>query len=225
MAIVHEHTVKAFDTDIDLLTQKIIQMGGLVETQLAGAIDALVRRDTELAMKVKHRDPEVDALEEEIDQHVIRLLAIRQPMAVDLRHIAMALKISNSLERTSDQAVNIAKRVPRLVEAHTMPPLYVIPRMGQICQGMIKEVLDAFVEQDSRRALAVWHRDAEVDALHDGIFRELITFILEDPRTTSACIDLMFIAKNLERIGDQCTNIAEKVHYIMHGEQINRQRS
>jgi phosphate transport system protein len=219
------HTVKSFDDDMNELTGRIVDMGGIAERQLADAIEALVERDAELAQRVIDRDRSVDSLEEEIDQTVIRLLATRQPMAIDLRIIAMALKISNDLERASDYAKGIAKRVIRLSERPQLKPLVTIPLMAQTCQEMLKQVLDAYVERDAEKAMEVWQRDHEVDAFYDGLFRELLTYIIEDPRRTQTCIDLLFIAKNLERIGDHATNIAEKIHYMIHGSQINRART
>ena len=164
-------------------------------------------------------------MEEEIDQFAIRLLATRQPMASDLRLIAMAMKISNDLERMGDYATNIAKRCERLAKEPPVKPLYTIPRMAQISQAMVKDVLDAYVERDTDKAIAVWRRDDEVDDLFTSLFRELLTYMMEDARNISPCIDLIFVAKNLERIGDHATNIAEKIHYIIHGQRINRMPS
>jgi phosphate transport system protein len=218
----NDHTVKSYDQQINLLTRKIIEMGGMVEQQLAAAIDALTSRNIEAAARVIEQDDRVDDLEEEIDTLAIRLLATRQPMAVDLRLIAMAMKVSNDLERIGDYAVNMAKAAARLAKVPPVKPLYTIPRMGQIAQEMVKGVLDAYVERDTQKVLAVWHRDDEVDDMYNSLFRELVTYMLEDPRHISACIDLLFVAKHLERIGDHTTNIAEKIHYMIHGERINR---
>lgn len=221
---VRKHTVRAFDEELEHLTRQIVQMGALVEKQVAEAIRALVERNSELATAVITRDDAVDELEEAIDQEAIRILATRQPMAIDLRMVAMALKISNDLERTSDYAVNIARRVQRLIDQLPLKPFITIPRMAELAQLMIKDVLDAYVRRDPDRALDVWRRDEEVDQYYNSLFRELLTYILEEPRNTSVCIDLLFIAKNLERIGDHATNIAEKVHYIVYGDLINRMR-
>ncbi len=218
------HTVRSYDDDMNDLTGKIIQMGGIAEQQVAMAVQALSERDVDLAAKVIDGDRQVDALEEEIDQAVVRLLARRQPMAVDLRIIAMALKISNDLERTSDYAKGIAKRARVLADKPALKPLITIPLMAETCQEMLKQVLDAYVARDDAKAMAVWERDEEVDSQYDQLFRELLTYIIEDPRKTSVCIDLLFCAKNLERIGDHATNIAEKIHYMIHGSQINRSR-
>ncbi len=211
-----QHTVKAYEQELNRLSRKITEMGGLVEAQISGAIDALVQRNSELADEVIRRDDDVDRMEEEIDQLAIRILATRQPVAVDLRLIVMALKISNDLERIGDYAVNMAKRCYQLVEAPSVKPLHTIPRMAQIAQAMVKDVLDAYGERDVTKAVAVWHRDDEVDELYTSLFRELLTYMLEDPRNISACAHLLFIAKNIERIGDHATNIAEKIHYMIH---------
>ena len=217
-----DHIVKSYDEHITLLTRKILEMGGLVEQQIAQAIQALVDRDVEHANRVIERDDQIDLMEEEIDQFAIRLLATRQPMASDLRLIAMAMKISNDLERIGDYATNIAKRCERLAKEPPVKPLYTMPRMAQISQAMVKDVLDAYVERDTDKAIAVWRRDDEVDDMFTSLFRELLTYMMEDARNISPCIDLMFVAKNLERIGDHATNIAEKIHYIIHGQRINR---
>jgi phosphate transport system protein len=220
-----DHIVKSYDEHITLLTRKILEMGGLVEQQIARAVEALVNRDIEQANRVIEHDDQIDLMEEEIDQFAIRLLATRQPMASDLRLIAMAMKISNDLERIGDYATNIAKRCERLAKEPPVRPLYTIPRMAQISQTMVKDVLDAYVERDIDKAIAVWRRDDEVDNMFTSLFRELLTYMMEDARNISPCIDLIFVAKNLERIGDHATNIAEKIHYIIHGQRINRMPS
>jgi phosphate transport system protein len=223
-AFEHKHIVRAYDEQLNKLTNKIAEMGAFAEKQVVEALSALAKRDFEMAAKVIERDAVVDDLEEEIDQAVLRLLATRQPMAVDLRIIAMALKVSNDLERTSDYAVSIAKRSQRLTEQSELIAAQRMPQMGEICIRMLKDVLDAYVERNAAKAMEVFEHDKDVDELYTSLFRELITYMLEDPRTISRCIDLMFIAKNLERIGDHATNIAEKIHYMIHGDQINRSR-
>ena len=219
------HLVRSFDQDLNQLNALIVQMGGLVEHQVANAARALIDRDVVMAEEVRERDAEADRLEEEVDQLAIRLLATRQPMAIDLRVVTMSLKLSNDLERIGDYAKSIAKRAIRLAGNEPLKPMVIIPSMAEMVQGMVKDVLDAYVDRDSDRAMRVWRRDSQVDDFYDSLFRELITFILEDPRHTSTCIDLMFIAKNLERIGDHATNIAEKIHYMVHGTQINWTRA
>lgn len=220
-----KHTVSSYDEELANLTGRIIQMGAHAEQQITLAIRALVERDDELARQVIEQDRVVDRLEEEIDQLAVHILARRQPVAVDLRIISMSFKISNDIERVSDYAKGIAKRVLRLNTSPQLKPFITIPRMATMVLGMLKDVLDALVERDAKRAMEVWHRDDEVDQLYDSLFRELITFLLEDPRKTSNIIDLLFIAKNLERIGDHATNIAEKINYMVHGVQINRSRN
>lgn len=219
-----KHIVQSFDDDMNALTSKIIQMGGFAERQVADAVDALAARDLAIAARVVDRDREVDQFEEAIDQDVIRILATRQPMAVDLRIITMALKISNDLERTSDYAVSIAKRSQRLADQPEFSAVSRARRIGEQCIAMVKDVLDAYVDRDVEKATEIWHRDAQVDRDYDSLFRELITYMLEDPRKISQCIDLLFIAKNLERIGDHATNIAEKIIYMMNGTSINQPR-
>lgn len=223
-ALEHQHIVRAFDEELSRLTSAIVEMGGLAERQVADALRALGERDVELAAKVIDTDRRIDELEERIDQDAIKLLALRQPMAIDLRLIAMALKITNDLERISDYAVSIAKRSQRLAEQAELRSIQQVMRIGQSCLSMVKDVLDAYVERDADKASAVWHRDSEVDEQYTSLFRELVTYMLEDPRTISTCIDFLFIAKNMERIADHATNIAEKIVFIIHGTEINRPR-
>ena len=220
-----KHTVRGFDEDLAELTGKIVAMGALAERQVANAIEALVTRDSELAEQVVRDDAAIDSVEVELDHLAVKLLATRQPMAVDLRLVTMALKISNDLERIGDYATSIAKRAKRLNVSERLKPFITIPLMADICKGMVKDVLDAYIERDDKKAMEVWRRDPEVDDYYNQLFRELLTYIIEDPKLTSVCIDLMFVAKNLERIGDHATNIAEKIHYIVHGDQLQRPRS
>ena len=219
------HTVHSFDEDLAELSTKIVTMGAQVERELSSAMAALVDRDSDAAERVIAADDRTDELEEEIDELAIRILATRQPMAVDLRVVAMALKITNDLERMGDYATNIAKRIKRINVTEPLKPMATIPLMAQICGAMVKDVLDAYIERDDEKALEVWARDAEVDEYYNQLFRDLLTYIVEDPKLSGPCIDLMFVCKNLERIGDHATNIAEKVYYIVRGDQLNRQRS
>ncbi len=220
-----EHIVRSYDQDIDELVNLIAEMGGLAEKQVAGAVAALLARDMAAAERVIDGDARLDELEERIDQLAVHLFAKRQPMAEDLRLIAMSLKVSNDLERVGDYASSVAKRAKRLVSEPQIKAVGSLGRMGHLVQDMLTDVVDAYVERDDRKGMSVWHRDEQVDDFYDSLFREIITYVLEDPRTTSACIDLLFIAKNLERIGDHATNIAERLHYIAHGDRINRVRS
>lgn len=220
-----EHIVSSYDASIDELVNTIAEMGGLAESQVAGAVAALTQRDTAAGERVLATDPRLDALEERVDQMAVHLFALRQPMAVDLRLIAMSLKISNDLERVGDYAASIAKRAIRLGAEPPVKAVNSLGRMGQLVQEMLNDVVDAYVERDDRKGMSVWHRDRGVDDYYDSLFREIITYVLEDPRTTSSCIDMLFIAKNFERIGDHATNIAERLHYVVHGDRINMTRS
>ena len=213
-----EHIIKSYDEELQRLDNAITQMGGLAESQLGAAIEAVGKRDSDIATEVIEGDVQVDNLEREIESLVVRLLALRQPMARDLRQSIAALKISSDLERIGDYAANVAKRSIALNQTPPVKPVYAIPRMGRLCQAMIKDVLDAYVERDADKALAVWLRDEELDEMYTSLFRELLTYMIEDPRNITACTHLLFIAKNLERIGDHTTNIAETIYYSVKGE-------
>jgi phosphate transport system protein len=219
-----EHTVKSYDEELNQMTGTILRMGGMVEQQLADAITALIKRDPELAARVIEDDKPVDKLEHEVDHQVMRLLALRQPMAVDLRLITASLKISSDLERIGDYAANVAKRAGALSQVEPMRPVAVIPRMSLIVQGMIKDVLDAYMARDAERALAVWRRDEEVDEIYNSLFRELLTYMMEDPRHITPCTHLLFIAKNIERMGDHATNIAETISFLVTGTPLDEAR-
>lgn len=215
--MVSEHIVKAYDQELDQLNNTIARMGGLAEVQLANAIEAVVKRDAELGANTVEADERVDELEQEVQNQVVRLLALRQPMARDLRNIVAALKTSADLERIADYATNVAKRTRALILSPVMPPLFGIPRMGALAQALIKDVLDAYAERDIEKAMRVWRRDEELDEMYAGLFRELLTYMMEDPRNITPCTHLLFIAKNIERIGDHATNIAETVHFLVEG--------
>ncbi len=219
------HIVRSFDGDLKQLADRIVHMGAIAEQQVAQAVEAISGRSFDTANRVIRDDELVDGLEEEIDQYAVRLLATRQPLGIDLRIISMALKISNDLERISDYAVSIAKRARTISEEPEFVRLGTLISMGQICQSMVKDVLDALLERNTEKAMHVWHRDREVDDLHKLMVRELLTYVVEDTSRTTLCIELLFVAKNLERIGDHATNIAEKIHYMIHGAQINRMRN
>jgi len=218
--MVSEHIIKSYDQELQRLDNIIAEMGGLSESQLAAAIEAVAKRDSELAARVVKSDAQVDELEREVESLVVRLLALRQPMARDLRQIIAGLKIASDLERIADYAANVAKRAIALNQAPPVKPVSGIPRMGRLGSGMIKDVLDAFVERDADKALAVWLRDEEMDDLYTSLFRELLTYMIEDPRNITACTHLLFMAKNLERIGDHATNIAEDVIYMVAGRDV-----
>ena len=220
-----EHTVKSYGEELNHLTAEVTRMGGLAEAQVADAIECIARRDGPLAQQVVARDERLDILQAEIERKAFRLIALRQPMAVDLRHAVAALKISMSLERCGDMAKNIGKRALILTEADPMTALTrSIERMGRLVQGRLKDVLDAYTSSDLQRAIGVWGRDEEVDEHYNAIFRELLTYMMGDPRTINPCAHLLFVAKNLERIGDHATNIAEIIHFELTGEEIISQR-
>jgi phosphate transport system protein len=222
--MVSEHTVKSYDDELKNLTQIIAQMGGLAEAQLQSAIEALVRRDGDLAAQVVLSDGRIDELEHQITSLTVRMLALRQPMAQDLREVVAALKISSDIERIGDYAANVAKRAIALTHTPPMQPANGIPRMARLAQQIIKDVLDAYIEHDADKALEVWNRDEEVDEMYTSLFRELLTYMMEDPRNISPCTHLLFIAKNIERIGDHATNIAEIVHFLVLGRPIETLR-
>ena len=212
-----EHIVKAYDEDLAVLKTMLAQMGGLVEQQLDDAIDALSRRDTVLAVLVIHNDEKVDILEHQIEEKAILTIAKRQPMARDLREIMVAIKVSSDLERIGDLAKNTAKRAHAMSEALPRKLMAGVTRMGRLAQEELKNILDAYARSDATKALEVWRADEELDALYNSIFRELLTYMMEDPRDISLCTHLLFGAKNMERIGDHATNIAENIHYLVHG--------
>jgi phosphate transport system protein len=215
--MVAEHIIKSYDQELQRLDNTIAEMGGMAESQLAAAIDAVAKRDSDLATEVIENDAKVDELEHEVESLVVRLLALRQPMARDLRQIVAALKTATDLERICDYAANVAKRSIVLNQTAPVKPVYALPRMGVLCQAMIKDMLDAYVERDADRALAVWLRDEELDEMYTSLFRELLTYMIEDARNITPCTHLLFMAKNLERIGDHTTNIAETLYFLVHG--------
>jgi phosphate transport system protein len=220
-----EHTLRAYDEELESLTAELSRMGGLAEVELSDAIRAIARRDVALAHAVIGRDARLDEIEADIERRAIRLIALRQPVADDLRRTVSALKISMNLERIGDLAKNIAKRALVIAESEPLTPLTrSIERMGELVAARMKDVLDAFAARDIDRARAVWQRDQDVDEHYDSIFRELLTYMMGDPRTITSCAHLLFVAKNLERIGDHATNIAEIIEYEITGEQITDQR-
>jgi phosphate transport system protein len=215
-----EHIVKSFDEELQGLKAVVLRMGGLAESQLAGAVEALVRRDSNLAGQVVAGDEAIDEMDRELDEKAMRTLALRQPMANDLREVIAALKISGDLERIGDYAKNVAKRTLALNQLTPHGTARSIPRMAKLVQAIIKDVLDAYANHDPNRAIDVWHRDEEVDEMYTALFRELLTYMMEDPRNITPCTHLLFIAKNIERIGDHATNIAETTHYLSTGKRI-----
>ncbi len=204
-----------FDQQLGSLRKNLIQMASMVETAIANAIKSLMERNSELARQVVDSDDKVDGLELEIDKQCVDLLALRQPMAMDLRFITSAIKIINNLERMGDLAVNIAERVIPLNQEPQLKPLIDIPRMATITQTMVKDSIDAFVNRDTELARSVYERDSTVDALNDQIFRELLTYMMQDPGNITRAVHLILISRHLERIADHSTNIAEEVVYIV----------
>ena len=216
----NQHTVKAYGDELNQITAEIARMGGLAEAQVADAIDSVARRDIALARAVVERDLKLDALHRDIEKKAIRLIALRQPVASDLRRTLGAMKIATDLERTGDLAKNIAKRALILAEAQPMQPLTrSIERMGRLVSTRLRDVLDAYTASELDRAVAVWQTDDEVDEHYNALFRELLTYMMGDPRTITAGTHLLFMANNLERVGDHATNIAENVWFLVHGEQ------
>ena len=213
-----EHIVKSFDDQLEELRRTIVRMGGMVEAELSGAVEALVRRDSDMAQRIIESDKEVDALEQQVDELAVRLLALRQPMAIDLREVLCALKISTDLERIGDYACNIAKRAMALSQMRPVRPMRSPKRMAQLVQSQIKKVIDAYIERDLNKALEVWRGDEEVDEMYTSLFRELLTYMMEDPRDITPGTHLLFVARNIERIGDHATNIAEYINYLISGE-------
>jgi len=214
-----DHTVKSFDEELAKLRDMLVRMGGLAESQIALATTATVKRDAALAGRVVEADPQIDALDRDIAQHVVRMLALRQPVASDLRFIVAAMRIASALERVGDYAANVAKRAIVLSQ---MPPsisLGPLERMSRMVQEMMKDTLDAFAADDAAKAMAVWRRDEAVDEMYSALFRTMLTYMMEDPRNITPCTHLLFIAKNLERIGDHATNIAETIHFAVIGQE------
>jgi len=215
----NDHIVHSYDSELNQLQNMIAEMGGLAEMQLARAIAALVKYDADAANDIVEKDRRIDMLEDEIDSLAVRLIAKRQPMAGDLRTIITGLKVSANLERIGDYAKNIAKRTVTISSATGLRgPIATIARMAALVQNMIKNVLDAYIAHDAEKADDVRARDQEVDQIHSGLFRELLTYMMEDPRNITPCTHLLFIAKNIERVGDHVTSVAEQVHYMVHGE-------
>ena len=214
-----DHIVKAYDKELGLLGRKIAEMGGLAEKMLSDAMDALVDFDADLARATVAVDPRLDQLQREIEEQAILTIARRQPMAVDLREIVAAIRISADLERVGDLAKNIAKRAIIVAGEARLPRAIIgLKSMNETAALFLKDVLDAYAHRDVERARSVWTRDAELDALEDSVFRDLLTFMMEDPRNISFCTHLLFCSKNIERIGDHATNIAETIVYLVTGE-------
>lgn len=212
-----DHIVKAYDQDITELKTLLAEMGGLAEEQLANAIQSLTKRDLLLADQVIRNDKQLDDLERRIEEKAILTIAKRQPMALDLREIMVAIRLSSDIERIGDLAKNTAKRTHAISEALPRKFAKGLARMGAMAQDQLNQVLDAYASRDDEKGLAVWRADEDLDSLYNSLFRELLTYMMEDPRNIGMCTHLLFGAKNLERIGDHTTNIAENVHFLIHG--------
>jgi phosphate transport system protein len=219
-----QHIIKSYDQELDRLSKMIVEMGGLAESQLADAIEAVTKRDSDLAARVIQDDEKVDQLERDLDNLAIRLLALRQPMARDLREIVAALKIAADIERICDYAANVAKRSIALAQSPPVQLVHALPRMAHLALLLVKDVIDAYVARDADKAMRVWNRDEELDAMYASVFREFLTYMMEDPRNIGACTHLLFMAKNIERIGDHATNIAENLYYLVHGTPLTEAR-
>ena len=220
-----EHIVKSYDQELALLDKKIAQMGGLVERQLAQGFDALEKRDPELATAAAASDAAIDRLERDIQELTILIIAKRQPMANDLRHVMTVLRVAGDLERIGDLGKNIAKRALAISgENHPKPLMTGLRHMVELALSQLKDVLDAYAERNADKADAVWRNDERIDAMYNSIFRELLTYMMEDPRNIGLCTHLLFAAKNIERVGDHSTNIAENVHYLVHGVALGDER-
>ncbi|MSO85266.1 MAG: phosphate signaling complex protein PhoU [Rhodospirillales bacterium] len=213
-----DHIVKAFDQDLKRVDTIIAEMGGLVEAQVAAAIEAMLKRDVERAEQIIAADERVDELEKELDRSVIKLIALRQPMADDLRMLIAALRIGGAIERIGDYARNIAKRTLALAQAPPVAPAQTVARLGELVLAMLRNALDAYLTRNAVMADDVRRSDRDADAMYTSLFRELLTYMMEDPRNITSCTHLMFAAKNVERIGDHITTIAENVIYLVSGD-------
>ena len=220
----NDHIVKSYDSELKRLDGEIKRMGEIATAQLDAAVDVFQRRDSQAAMRVVANDEAIDALEHEVSHDVLRLLALRQPMARDLREVYAALRISADIERIGDYAANVAKRTVVLNQTAPVSVGRGLPALARLANDLVREALAAYTARDAERAMAVRSRDAELDAEYTGLFRELLTYMAEDPRQITACTHLLFMAKNIERIGDHATNIAENTWFLVHGEQPAEER-
>ncbi len=220
-----EHTVKSYDRDLDTIERLIAEMGGIAEKMVIEAVDALANSDAVLAHQVVAADPRLDALQREIEDLAVTTIARRQPVAMDLRELIGAIRVAGDLERVGDLAKNIAKRTIKLgTESKVARAIVGLRHMNEVATELMKDVLDAYAQRDAERAREVWERDVDLDALEDSVFRDLLTHMMEDPRNISFCAHLLFCSKNIERIGDHATNIAETVVYLVTGEPMPSER-
>jgi phosphate transport system protein len=219
-----DHTVKSYDEELGSLKKLVSLMGGLAEEQLAHAITAVTKNDTKLADEVIAGDGRIDQLERQIEEKAILTIAKRQPMALDLRQIVVTIRIAADLERIGDLAKNTAKRTHAITEAMPRKLVMSLKRIGDLAQEQLKAVLDAYSRADPEKAMQVWRSDEDIDALYNSIFRELLTYMMEDPRNIGPCTHLLFGAKNMERVGDHTTNVAENIYFLVHGRAIDEER-
>ena len=220
-----DHTAKAFDEDLQELNRLVAEMGGLAERQIVDSVDALIRRDVVLGKRVVAADLDIDKLQHLIEERAVLTIARRQPMAVDLREIVSSMRVATDLERIGDLSKNIGKRVAALdSDFHPLKLIRGLEHMTDLVQSQVKSVLDAYAAHDLPAAMVVWKGDEEVDAICTSLFRELLTYMMEDPRNITFCTHLLFCAKNVERIGDHTTNIAETIHYLVTGQSIDETR-
>jgi phosphate transport system protein len=220
-----DHTVRAYDDELMEIGRKITEMGGIAETMLANAIQSLVKGDTELAQRVIATDPKLDLLERDIEEKAILTIARRQPMAIDLRALVSAIRIASDIERIGDLAKNVGKRVVA-IDGQFAPQKIVggVIHISDLALDRLHRVLHAYAHRDVEAAMAVWNQDEEIDQLYNSLFRELLTYMMEDPRNIGFCAHLLFSAKNIERIGDHATNIAETIKYLVTGETVATDR-
>ena len=215
-----EHIVSGYDDDLNQLTTTLAELGGLVETMTSDSVKSIKKRDSVLAQKVIEMDKQANALQEQIDDDALRLMALRHPMATDLRRTIGAIRCANDLERVGDLAEGIARRAVSINEEDKIDLAKGVSRIGKLVKTQLSGALDALLREDADKALQVWVADEDVDEMYNAIFRELLTYMMGDPRTITACASFLFVAKNLERIGDHATNICESVYFTVHGKQL-----
>lgn len=220
-----DHIIKSYDTELARLTDEIARMGELAAQQLGAAIEVVERRDERAARRIADNDDAIDRMEHEVSHAVVRLLALRAPMARDLREVFAALRIASDIERIGDYAANVAKRAIPLAILAPVAPAQGLRRLGALADKAMREVLAAYRSMDAERAFAVWQADTALDMAYTALFRELLTYMMEDPRAITPCTHLLFMAKNIERIGDHVTNIAENIWFVVHGKPLDVPRN
>ncbi len=222
MSKLADHIVSGYDADLNALSAKLSEMGSITETMLSDVIRSLKKRDNDLAQSVIAQDKSVNDLQEDVDEDALRIMALRHPMASDLRRVMGAIRVANDLERVGDLAEGIAHRTLTLNEIDKVSLAKGVTRMGKLVKAQLSQTLDALLREDTDLAVRAWLSDEDVDEMYNSIFRELLTYMMGDPRTITACASLLFAAKNLERIGDQCTNICEAIYFTVNGTQLIR---